>query len=104
VRHLADVIVDLGARGVVIEKIYGRSDSKEGARLMNGMGFTHTKGGESLQASSCMEAYEIIESDSLERIVTRTIQIVKATRIVFQLQNPVIKRYKTKHYRSNSFQ
>ncbi|HYU71567.1 MAG TPA: hypothetical protein VEL31_02710 [Ktedonobacteraceae bacterium] len=43
VRHIADVVIDLGARGIVIEKIYGRSDSEEGAHLMAGMGFTQIR-------------------------------------------------------------
>jgi hypothetical protein len=37
---LSKVIIDLGARGIVIEKIYGRSDTKAGERTMRIMGFT----------------------------------------------------------------
>ncbi len=37
VRHIADVVIDLGARGIVIEKIYGRSDSEESKLSMSGV-------------------------------------------------------------------
>ncbi len=40
VRNLLKVIVSLGSRGVQIEKIYARSDTPDGERLLRHMGFT----------------------------------------------------------------
>jgi hypothetical protein len=37
---LSKVVIDLGAKGVIIEKIYGRSDTKAGEHTMRMMGFT----------------------------------------------------------------
>lgn len=36
-------IIDLGARGVIIDKVYGRSDSKDGERAMRSLGCTEIK-------------------------------------------------------------
>jgi len=64
VRHLTEVVVNLGARGIVIEKIYGRSDYEEGARLMAGMGFTH------LRTTTSHENYVIdVKTSGLEMIL-----------------------------------
>jgi hypothetical protein len=42
VRNLMRVVINLGSRGIVIKKIYGRSDTLEGLRLMHDMGFTQS--------------------------------------------------------------
>lgn len=39
VRNLMKSVVELGSKGIVIEKIYGRNDTIEGMRLMRDMGF-----------------------------------------------------------------
>jgi hypothetical protein len=64
IRHLTSAVVELGTRGIVIKKIYGRSDSKEGVRLMAGMGFTH------LRTTTSHENFVIdVESSGLEMIL-----------------------------------
>ena len=43
VRNLMKSVIDLGSRGIIIKKIYGRSDTPEGLRLMHDMGFTQIR-------------------------------------------------------------
>lgn len=43
VRNLMKTFVALGSRGIVIKKVYGRSDTVEGLRLMHDMGFTQIR-------------------------------------------------------------
>ncbi len=43
VRNLMRMVINLGTRGIVIKKIYGRSDTEEGLHLMHDMGFTQIR-------------------------------------------------------------
>lgn len=43
VRNLMKTVVGLASRGIIIKKIYGRSDTPEGLRLMHDMGFTQIR-------------------------------------------------------------
>lgn len=43
VRNLMKTFVALGSRGIVVKKVYGRSDTVEGLRLMHDMGFTQVR-------------------------------------------------------------
>ncbi len=43
VRNLMRTVINLGSRGIIIKRIYGRSDTPEGLRLMHDMGFTQIR-------------------------------------------------------------
>ena len=43
IRNLMRTVITLASRGIVIKKIYGRSDTPEGLKLMHDMGFTQIR-------------------------------------------------------------
>ena len=43
VRNLMKTVLTLASRGIIIKKIYGRSDTPEGLKLMHGVGFTQIR-------------------------------------------------------------
>jgi hypothetical protein len=43
IRNLMRTVLALASRGIVIKKIYGRSDTPQGFELMHGMGFTQIR-------------------------------------------------------------